>query len=135
MRHAFLPSRTLVAWLGATALAVLLLVDAGSLVLTRTSTPDRARDAGRAAAQAVEGLALTQRSAVVAYDAAVAVAEDHALHISTEDFRVFPDGHVQLTASRTAPTLLMHRLPRLGRYVRVSTTEIVDPSPYGSTAP
>lgn len=134
MRLPFLPSRTLVAWLGLT-LAVLLLVDAGSLVMTRTSTPDRAREAARAAARAVEGLALTQRSAVVAYDAAAAVAADYALRIETEDFRVLPDGQVQLTASRAAPTLLIHRLPRLRRYVQVSSTEVVEPSPHGSAAP
>lgn len=134
MRLPFPTSWTYLAWLSAGALALLLLVDTGSLLLTRVSTPDRVHDAGRAAAEAVEGLALTQQSAVLAYDAARSAAADHSLQIDQDDFRVLPHGRVRITATRTAPTLLLHRLPRLERYIEVSATEIVEPLPYRSAA-
>lgn len=133
MRLTFLPSRALTAWVGFAALTILLLVDGGAIMLTRMSTPERTRDAGHVAAHAVEHMTVTQRTAVVAYDAARAAARDDALQINTDDFRVLPDGRVRITGTRTAPTLVMHRLPLLRDYVSVTATETVEPLPYGST--
>lgn len=135
MRLPFLPSLTRLAWVAVAALSVLLLVDSGALMLSRMATPDRARDAGHAAALAVEGHVVSQQTAVLAYDAARAAASEHALRISTEDFRVLPGGRIRLTASRTAPTLLIHRLPLLRDYVDVSVTQTVEPLPYRSASP
>ena len=118
-------------WLASGTLGLILLVDAGSVALTSVSTPDRVHDAGRAAAQAVEGLAVTQDSAVLAFDAAVAASDD-SLRLSGEDFRLLPDGRVRVTGSRTAPTLLIHHLPRLERFVDVTAIDTVGPLPYGS---
>lgn len=132
MRITFLPSCTHLAWVTAAALAALLLVDTGSLVLTRLSTPGHTRDAGQAAAQEIEGRVLSQQTAVRAHDTARDVAADHALRISTEDFRVLADGRVRLTGNRTVPTFLMHRLPLLRDHIEVRATETVGVLPHRS---
>lgn len=130
MRVPFLPVWSRIVWLAVGVLAVLAVADAGAVVMTRLSTPDRTREAGQAAAQAVAGHVITQAAVVRAYDAARDSAAAHAVAIATDDFRVLRDGRVQLTGSRTAPTLVVHRLPVLRGYVVVSASDTVSPLPY-----
>lgn len=132
MRIPRYPSRILVALVAAAA--VLLAVDAGSLALARTAAPDRLRDAGHAAVEAIDGMPVSQRTAQVAFDAARLAAADDALVISADDFRVLPDGRIRLTGTRTSPTLVLHRLPRLRDLIEVSVTETVAPLAFQSAA-
>jgi hypothetical protein len=123
-------SRAVLGWLFAAVALVVTLIDGGSVVLTTLSVPDDALDAGHAAAKAVEGMASTQQTAVVAFDAARVVAAGHGLSVATDDFTIYPDGRVRLTVSRTAPTLLLHRVPALQDLVDVRATKTVGALPY-----
>jgi hypothetical protein len=126
MRLSALPIRPLV---GLVVALVLLLaaVDAGSVVLTRLRVPDETRSAGAAAADAVRDLPATRQSAVRAHQAANRAARSHGLRVLTRDFRLYPDGRVRLTATRTAPTLLLHRISWLSDLAVVTASETVDP--------
>jgi hypothetical protein len=116
--------------LAAVALAVVCLVDAGSLAIVHVTVPDHAREAGRAAAEASKGLPATQRTAVVAYEAAQRVAVRHDETVRRDDFTVYDDGWVTLTVQRTAPTVLVRLVPGLRNLAVAGTTATVEASPY-----
>lgn len=105
-------------------------VDGGSVVLTRLAVPDDVRAAGQAAAGAVEGQPTNRQTAAVAYEVASDQARPHGLTVSRNGFTLYPDGRVQLTASRTAPTLLLDRVPALQHFAEASVTETVAALPY-----
>ena len=121
---------SVVAWLVALGMLVILLLDGGSVAITKASVPDDARDAGYAAAEAVHALPNTQQTAVVAYDAATRRGTAAALHIERRGFTVYPDGKVTLTVTRTAPTLVFKHLPFLRDLTVVTATTTVTALPY-----
>ena len=113
---------------------VLSVIDGGSVFLTRVSVPDAARNTGYAAARAAEGQPMTRRSVLVAYNAAREDGEKRNLEIKTRNFTLYPDGKVKLTASRTARTLVLHRIPSWSHWADVSATVTVSALPFASTA-
>ena len=50
----------------------------------------------------------------------------------SKGFAIYPDGRVTLTGTKTAPTILLHRLSFLRHFAEVSTTVTVEPLPYTS---
>ena len=121
-------------WLSVSAILLLVLIDGGSVFLTRVSVPDAARNAGYAAARAAENQPMTRRTVLVAYDAAREDGEKRNLQIKTRNFTLYPDGKVKLTASRTASTLVLRRIPSWSHWADVSATVTVSALPYASTA-
>ena len=105
-------------------------IDAGSVVLTRLAVPDDVRTAGQAAAVAAENQPVNRQTAQVAFEAAQAEARAYGIVIRTKDFTLYPDGRVTLTASRTAPTLLLDRIEPLRHYAEVTATETVSALPF-----
>ena len=123
-------TRTALVWFIGAAILVLSLIDGGSVAITRAAVPDDARDAGYAAAEAVEGLPGTQHAALIGYEAATRRGTATALHIERKGFTVYPDGRVTLTVSRTAPTLVFKHLPVLRDLTVVTATTTVTALPY-----
>ena len=116
-----------------TALALVLTLaalDTGSVVLTRLAVPDQAREAGYAAAEAVRDQPVDRQSAQVALRAAREQAGISGNAVRARDFVLRADGRVSLTAGRTAPTLLLHRIPQLRHLARVTESVTVARLPY-----
>lgn len=118
-----------VGWVVGAAAVLVLVVDGGSVGLTKMMVGDDAKEAARNAAKAVTNQPINPVTAVVAYDAATEVtqeSEDVAILKNppgeTEDFRVGPDGSVRLTLEKQAPTLVWKHLPKLGDYTTVRVT-------------
>ena len=105
-------------------------IDAGSVVLTRLTVPDQVLEAGQVAAAAVEDKPATRQNAVVAFAAATEEARPHGLKIKAKSFTLYPDGKVELTGSRTVPTLLLHRIPALRHFTRVKSTTTTTALPF-----
>ena len=118
----------------ASVVFVLSVIDGGSIFLTRMSVPDAAKNAGYAAARAAEGQPMTRRTVLVAYNAARDDGEKRNLKIKTRNFTLYPDGKVKLTATRTARTLVLRRIPSWSHWADVSATVTVSALPYASTA-
>ena len=118
----------------ASVVLVLTVIDGGSIFLTRMSVPDAAKNAGYAAAAAAEGQPTTRRTVLVAYNAAREDGVKRNLKIKTRNFTLYPDGKVKLTASRTASTLVLRRIPSWSHWADVSATVTVSALPYASTA-
>jgi hypothetical protein len=129
MRIPTLPLRGTL-WFASAALVLLALVDGGSVMLTRLAVPEDAKTAGQVAAEATEGMPANRQTALAALGAAQDQARTEGITVADEDFTVYPDGRVKLTATRTAPTLLLHRIERLRSYTEVSTTVTVKALPY-----
>jgi pyruvate/2-oxoglutarate dehydrogenase complex dihydrolipoamide acyltransferase (E2) component len=110
-------------------LSLVSLVDGGSVVLTRMAVPDEARQAGYAAADAVADEQATPQTVRIAFEAARKDARDRNIAISTKSFTLYADGRVTLTAHRTAPTLLLHRISALNHLAEVRDTVTVAPLP------
>lgn len=127
--HSPINLRGFVAVLGF-ALLVLASVDGGSVFLTRMAVPDEARQAGYAAAAAVANEEATPQSVRVAFEAAREDARARDISISTRSFTLYPDGRVTLTARRTAPTLLLHRISALSHLAEVHATVTVAALPF-----
>lgn len=116
-----------------TAIAVVLtlgVLDTGSVVLTRLAVPDQAREAGYAAAEAVRDRPVDRQSAQAALRAAREQARTSGNAVRARDFVLQNDGAVSLTAGRTAPTLLLHRIPQLRHLARVTESVTVSRLPY-----
>ena len=125
-----MPSRSALGYLLAAAFLLVALIDGGSVVLTSLSVPDDTGAAGQAAAAAVEGEPATKQSAIVAFEAAQLAGAGNSLSVHTEDFTLYPDGRVSLTASRVAPTLVFHRLPWFRERAVVTATTTAQPLPF-----
>ena len=126
---ALLPIRPLGYLVAASAL-VGLGIDAGSVTLTRVAIDDDVREAGQAAAEAVEGMPVDPRAASIALDAAKDKGRPHGLKVRTKSFRLNQDGTVELTGVRTAPTLLLERFEAFRHYTKVRSTQTVDARPF-----
>jgi hypothetical protein len=100
------------------------------VVLTSLSVPDDTAAAGQAGAAAVEGVSATPRSAMTAFDAAQVAGIGTSLRVHTKGFRLFPDGRVSLTASRVAPTLVLHRLPWFRDRAVITSSTTAQPLPF-----
>ena len=122
-----------IVWLFVSTIFLLVLIDGGSVFLTRVSVPDAARNAGYAAARAAENQPTTRRTVLVAYNAARDDGEKRDLKIKTRNFTLYPDGKVKLTATRTASTLVLRRIPSWSHWADVSATVTVSALPYAST--
>jgi hypothetical protein len=114
------------------AVIVLSAVDGGSIFLSRMSVPDAALNAGYVAAAAAKGQPTTRGTALVAYRAAREDGRKRDLQIRTKNFTLYPDGKVKLTATRTARTLVLHRIPAWSHWADVSATVTVSALPYAS---
>ena len=101
-------------------LAVLGLIgfDAISLGLARFTAEDHAQAAARAAASTFAQTHTPQ----AAYDAALGEVVAHGDTIDPASFTTAQDGAVTLTLSRTAPTLLLERVPPLRDWAQMSAT-------------
>lgn len=130
MRIPFLPGLKALVLLVVSAVLVLGAVDGGSVFLTRMSVPDAARQVGYAAAAAAENQPTTRQTAMVAFGAASEDARARNISISTKNFTLYPDGRVTLTARRTAPTLLLHRISALSHLSDVRATVTVTAVPF-----
>lgn len=107
-------------------------LDGGSVALTRLQLPEDIKQAGYAATE-VSGRNQTNRqTAVAAWKAADKDAGEHGVAIESKDFTIYPDGRVTLTGTKTAPTLLLHRVAALEHLTRVTSTETVKALPYAS---
>lgn len=114
-------------WLVALSLVLVVVLDAGSVVLTKMSLADDAGKAGRAAARAVSGLPVTTTTAQVGFAAAGQVAAfNEGEEVQRSDFEVLPGGGVSLTLVRTAPSLVLGRVPWLAKYGVVSASVVVE---------
>lgn len=130
MRLSLAPLRPLI-WLAVAAALVVAAIDAGSVVLTRVKVPDDVKKAGLAAASEVENEPVNQRAAAVAYDTATRHARPLGIEIKPKNFTLYPDGRVELTGVRTAPTLLLDRIEPLRHFAKVKATATVSASPWG----
>lgn len=110
--------------------SLVVLVDGGSVFLTRMAVPDEARQAGYAAAAAVADEEASPQTVRVAFQAARTDARARNISISTRSFTLYPDGRVTLTARRTAPTLLLHRISALSHLSDVRATVTVTAVPF-----
>lgn len=113
---------------GVLALVVAVVVlDSGSLLLTRMSLTDTGREAGRAAAKAVSGLPLTPQTAVVGFRAAKEVTDfKDGVTLREDGFELLQGGGVTLTVVRTAPSLVLARIPSLAHYGVLVVPVVVD---------
>lgn len=117
-------------WLAVAAALIVAAIDAGSVVLSRIKVPDDVKRAGLAAANEVENEPVNQRAAAIAYDAATRQARPLGIEIKPKHFTLYPDGRVELTGVRTAPTLVLDRLEPLRHLAKVKVTETVSASPW-----
>ena len=122
-------TRTL-GFLAILAFPVLGVIDGGMVGYAHLATEDDAKVVARAAAEAVRGEALTQQTAVIAYQAAESTAQRFGATVVRKDFTVHRGGQVTLTLQRTAPTLVFDHLPFLRDTTAISATVTVEPSPY-----
>ena len=116
--------------LAAAVVFTLAVVDAGSIILTRMSVPDDVRSIGHTAAAAAADKPVTRQTARQAFESAQADARGYGIEVSTEDFTLYPDGRVRLTAGKTAPTVLLDRVEALRHLAEVRTTVTVDKLPF-----
>jgi hypothetical protein len=105
-------------------------IDAGSVVLTRLTVPDHVREAGQAAAQAIENHPVNQRTAQIALAAAREEARTHGMKIRAKSFTIYKDGRVTLTGTQTAPSLILERIPAMQHFTKVRATDSVTALPY-----
>jgi hypothetical protein len=105
-------------------------VDAGSVVWARAVVPGEVREAGRVAAQRVAELPRQRRAAILAHRAADREGRVRGLTVARDDFALLRDGSVRLRGSRTAPTLVLDRLPRLQELTLVEASAVVAPPAY-----
>lgn len=105
-------------------------IDGGSVVLTRLTVPDHVREAGQAAAQAIENDPVDQRTAQLALATAREEARRHGMKIRAKHFTIYKGGQVTLTGVQTAPTLLLDRIPPLRHFATVKATDTVTALPY-----
>jgi hypothetical protein len=123
------PVRVL-AWLVVASVLGGLGVDATSVAVARMEVPSQLQRAGLAAATSAKGQPATQHTATVALRAARHQARTDGLRVRARSFRLYPGGRVRLTATRTAPTLLLDRFEALRHFTVVSSTTDAAVSPY-----
>jgi hypothetical protein len=123
---ATLESRAL-RWVVVLVVLGLVVLDAGSVFMTRLSLTDDGHQAGRAVARAVTGLPMTPATAETGYEAALGVTgEKDGVTVRKTDFEVLPNGGVTLTVVRTAPTLVVQRVSWLEHFGVVEVSVVVE---------
>jgi hypothetical protein len=107
------------------AVAGVVLFDAVSIGTTAVSLTDTAVAAARDAAEAVEG----SGDPAQAYPAALATAtEQNALNeVDPRSVGLLPDGSAVVTVERTAPTLVVSRIPWIADWAHRSATDTAEP--------
>jgi hypothetical protein len=108
-------------------------LDGGSVALTRLQLPDDVKTAGYAAAEVSSPGPTDRQTAVAAWKAAEQAAEKNGFTVPSHDFTIYPDGRVQLTGSREAPTFLLHRVRALQHLALVTSTQTVKALPFTSS--
>jgi hypothetical protein len=122
-----IPGRRFLTVLPLAALTVALAADLGSVALVKLSASDDAGEAARAGVGAIQyERSATPQTAQAAYDAAEQVASLHRLDIDQATFVVHADGKVELTAHRTAPTVLFKHLPGLRNLTETTVSVTAD---------
>jgi hypothetical protein len=123
------PGSRILTMLPLIALPVVVVADLGSVAVVQLSVPDDAQEAGRAATQAISfrvtPTAATPQNVRLAFEAASNVAALHRQTVDPSTFTVFKDGSIQLTVSKTAPTMLFKRVPGLRNLTVSKTTTTV----------
>ena len=89
-----------------------------SIVVANVSMQDYGQLAGQAA---ITSYAST-KSVDQAYEAAVAVADEHNATIPRDSFQMMPDGGVTFDINATATTLLLYRLDQTASLAKVHAT-------------
>ena len=107
-----------------------LAVDAASVTFSRLSTAHEVRRVGHSAVEAVKGRAVSSATASAALQVARREGRTHDLRVQAKTFRLYRDGRLQLTATTTAPTLLIKHVTSLRHFTRVTSTVTVTASPY-----
>lgn len=92
--------------------------DLVALGTARYQAEDHAQAAARAASESYR----SAKNLQAAYDAALAEVAQHGDTIEPETFTVDPDGRITLTLHRTAPTLLVEKIPPARGWAEVETT-------------
>lgn len=119
-----IPGHRVLTVLPLAALTIALAADLGSVALVRLSATDDAGEAARAGVGAIQyERSATPQIAEAAYEAAEQVASLHRLAIDQASFVVHANGTVELTAHRTAPTVLFKHIPGL-RNVTETTVSV-----------
>lgn len=104
------------------------IIDGGSIALARMQVGDDAQESARFSAQSILNQPINQRTAEIAYDAAVSALPNDRESIirnngnDKEAFRVADDGAVTLTVTREAPTLVFKYIPHLKDLTSVKAT-------------
>lgn len=115
----------LVKLVAAFAVVGVLAFDGISLGIAQLAVTDTAAAAARTASTELVSGATPQQAYIAARETAVA---DAAVNALPEDmFLVSPEGAVTLTVVRTAPTLVLHLVPRLDSRLVASATTTHEP--------
>ena len=99
--------------------------DAVSLASARFTAEDHAQTAAREAAATWAQSHVLQ----TAYDAALAEVLESGDTIDAASFAATPEGSVTLTLRRTAPTLVLERIPPLREWATMTATVTARPAP------
>jgi hypothetical protein len=114
-------------WVVVALVVGVVVLDSGSVLMTRMSLTDTGREAGRMAAKAVSGLPMTSQTAVVGFIAAKEVTDyKDGVTLRETGFEVLQGGGVALTVVRTAPSLVLGRIPSLAHFGVVVVPVVVD---------
>jgi hypothetical protein len=111
-------------------LTLALAVDAGSVTVSRMEAAHDVELVGQEALSAVKGRPITSDTASTALRVAQREARHHDLRVQGRSFRLYGDGRLELTATSTAPTLLISHLPPLRHYTHVTGSATVTATPY-----
>lgn len=98
---------------------VIVVIDAGSTLLTTMQTPEDVRTAGQVAAEASLDRPIDRSTALAAYDAALAQAKEMDIELDPRTFVLEPDGRITLTGTKVAPTLIAGRIGAI-RHLTIS---------------
>jgi Putative Flp pilus-assembly TadE/G-like len=117
-----LVGKIVVLWLVVLAVAALLAIDAGSIVLARFRTSDLAEDAATAAAETFEETSDEQAAKL----AALETIEDSEDRARLKRIRV-TRGEVTVVLTSTAGTIVVGRIPWFDQLAKVKVTESTAP--------
>ncbi|MCI0633679.1 MAG: hypothetical protein L0206_07170 [Actinobacteria bacterium] len=121
-----LVGKIVVLWLVVLAIAAVLAIDAGAIVLSRMRTADLARDAALAAAETFEDSGDEQAAKL----AALAVIEGSDDRTRLKRIQIRRD-EVTVVLSSRAGTIVVGRIPWFDQLTKVSVTESSSPTESG----
>lgn len=114
-------------WLARLTLVLGLLGLIGFEVLSIAVARVSLEDYGQQAAQDAIATFQHTHDPDLAYQSAVAVAEEHGAKIPKRTFAITPDAAVSFDISNTATTLVLYRVDRFASWARVRTTIYQEP--------